>query len=31
LVNLVHGGVISYEEARNYAVEIEEMDRLMRG
>jgi len=31
LVNLVHGGVISYEEARNYAVELEELDRLMRG
>jgi twitching motility protein PilT len=31
LANLVHGGVISYEEARNYAVELEELDRLMRG
>lgn len=30
LVNLVHGGVISYDEARNYAVDIEELDRLMR-
>ncbi|OGL36100.1 type IV pili twitching motility protein PilT [Candidatus Saccharibacteria bacterium RIFCSPLOWO2_01_FULL_48_13] len=31
LVNLVHGGVISYDEARNYAVDVEELDRLMRG
>jgi twitching motility protein PilT len=31
LVNLVHTGVISYEEARNYAVDLEEIDRLMRG
>jgi twitching motility protein PilT len=31
LVNLVHTGVISYEEARNYAVDLEELDRLMRG
>jgi twitching motility protein PilT len=31
LVNLVHTGVISYEEARNYAVDMEELDRLMRG
>ncbi|MBX4191094.1 type IV pilus twitching motility protein PilT [Candidatus Saccharibacteria bacterium] len=31
LANLVHGGMISYEEARNYAVELEELDRLMRG
>jgi twitching motility protein PilT len=31
LVNLVHSGTISYEEARNYAVELEELDRLMRG
>jgi twitching motility protein PilT len=31
LVNLVHTGVISYEEARNYAVDLEEVDRLMRG
>lgn len=31
LVNLVHSGIISYDEARNYAVEIEELDRLMRG
>lgn len=31
LVNLVHGGVISFDEARNYAVDLEEIDRLMRG
>jgi twitching motility protein PilT len=31
LANLVHGGAISYEEARNYAVQLEELDRLMRG
>jgi twitching motility protein PilT len=31
LVNLIHGGTISYEEARNYAVDLEELDRLMRG
>jgi twitching motility protein PilT len=31
LVNLIHGGVISYDEARNYAVDVEELDRLMRG
>jgi twitching motility protein PilT len=30
LVNLIHGGVISYDEARNYAVDVEELDRLMR-
>ncbi len=30
LVNLIHSGVISYEEARNYAVDVEELDRLMR-
>lgn len=31
LVNLVHSGVISYDEARNFAVNLEELDRLMRG
>ncbi len=31
LVNLIHAGTISYEEARNYAVDIDELDRLMRG
>lgn len=30
LINLIHSGVISYDEARNYAVDIEELDRLMR-
>jgi len=31
LVALVHNGSISYEEARNYAVDLDELDRLMRG
>lgn len=31
LVSLIHAGTISYDEARNYAVDIEELDRLMRG
>lgn len=31
LANLVHNGTITYEEARNVAVDIEELDRLMRG
>ena len=30
LVNLVHAGTISYDEARNFAVDIDELDRLMR-
>jgi twitching motility protein PilT len=30
LVDLVHSGKISYDEARNYAVDVEELDRLMR-
>ncbi|MDB5184310.1 MAG: twitching motility protein PilT [Candidatus Saccharibacteria bacterium] len=30
LVNLIHSGTITYEEARNYAVDIDELDRLMR-
>jgi len=30
LVNMVHGGIISYDEARNVAVDVEELDRLMR-
>jgi twitching motility protein PilT len=30
LVNLIHHGTITYEEARNYAVDLEELDRLMR-
>jgi twitching motility protein PilT len=31
LVNLIHNGTITYEEARNYAIDIDELDRLMRG
>lgn len=31
LVSLIHAGTITYDEARNYAVDIEELDRLMRG
>jgi twitching motility protein PilT len=31
LVGLVHAGSITYDEARNFAVDIEELDRLMRG
>lgn len=31
LVNLVHAGTISYDEAANFAVDHEELDRLMRG
>ncbi|HEX5447935.1 MAG TPA: type IV pilus twitching motility protein PilT [Candidatus Saccharimonadales bacterium] len=31
LINLVHSGTISYDEARNYAVDLEELNRLMRG
>lgn len=31
LVNLIHEGSISYDEAKNYAVDLEELDRLMRG
>jgi twitching motility protein PilT len=30
LVSLVHAGTITYDEARNYAVDLEELDRLMR-
>ncbi len=30
LVNLVHNGTISYDEARNFAIDIDELDRLMR-
>src|SRR3990167_9011359 len=30
LVHLIHSGIISYDEARNYAVDVEELDRLMR-
>ena len=31
LVRLIHDGKISYEEAKNFAVDLEELDRLMRG
>lgn len=31
LVNLIHAGTISYEEARNFAIDVDELDRLMRG
>lgn len=31
LVNLIHQGTISYDEARNFAIDPEELDRLMRG
>jgi twitching motility protein PilT len=31
LVGLIHNGTISYDEARNYAVDLDELDRLMRG
>jgi twitching motility protein PilT len=30
LVQLIHEGTITYDEARNFAVDIEELDRLMR-
>ena len=30
LASLVHSGNISYDEARNYAVDLDELDRLMR-
>ena len=30
LINLIHAGTITYDEARNVAVDIEELDRLMR-
>lgn len=31
LVNMIHSGTISYDEARNFAVDLDELDRLMRG
>ncbi len=31
LIEMVHKGTISYDEARNYAVDVQELDRLMRG
>lgn len=30
LVNLIHNGTITYDEARNYAIDLDEIDRLMR-
>ncbi|MDB5181907.1 MAG: twitching motility protein PilT [Candidatus Saccharibacteria bacterium] len=30
LVSLIHAGTITYDEARNYAIDIDELDRLMR-
>jgi twitching motility protein PilT len=30
LVNLIHAGSITYDEAKNFAVDIDELDRLMR-
>lgn len=30
LVTLIHEGKISYEEAKNYAIDLEELDRMMR-
>ncbi|HLC91731.1 MAG TPA: type IV pilus twitching motility protein PilT [Candidatus Saccharimonadales bacterium] len=30
LVSMIHNGTISYDEARNYAVDLEELDRMMR-
>jgi twitching motility protein PilT len=31
LAGMIHNGTISYEEARNHAVDLDELDRLMRG
>lgn len=31
LVEMIRGGKITYDEAKNYAVDLEELDRLMRG
>ncbi|HSX45521.1 MAG TPA: type IV pilus twitching motility protein PilT [Candidatus Saccharimonadia bacterium] len=31
LVSMIHEGVITYDEARNFAVDLSELDRLMRG
>lgn len=31
LVGLIHDGTISYDEAKTFAVDVEELDRLMRG
>jgi len=31
LVNLVQAGTVTYDEARNYAVDMGEFERMMRG
>jgi twitching motility protein PilT len=31
LVGMIHAGTISYDEARNFAIDVDELDRLMRG
>lgn len=31
LVSMIHAGTVTYEEARNVAVDLDELDRLMRG
>jgi twitching motility protein PilT len=31
LTSLIHAGTITYDEARNFAVDLDELDRLMRG
>lgn len=31
LIQLVHSGTITYDEAKNYAVDLQELERLMRG
>ena len=31
LVGMIHSGIITYDEARNFAVDLDELDRLMRG
>jgi twitching motility protein PilT len=31
LANLIHEGTITYDEAKNVAVDLDELDRLMRG
>ncbi len=31
LVSLVHNGTISYDDARHFAIDLDELDRLMRG
>lgn len=31
LAGMIHNGTVSYEEARNHAVDLDELDRLMRG